>query len=332
MNNIKEIMGQMRETPSPECWESIASQLPAVGTTIGASATAAKASAQAGKIAATAGKTALSTGKLVAIIASSTAVVATATIITVSQLKPNVTPSQNNTTETSINNHNTCLIDTTTTVEFQKQIEEPAEMQTAKTNDATLASNKTNTTNEIQESYPIKQNKTNINTSTNPQSAPTSFTNNQSSISSSNPSLTTTSSNTHQNNNAQTSRSNQTIVTHKISPERPKTDNQGSENTKSDKLYSDEENFVSAVKIEIPNIFTPNGDGVNDLFVINGIENCGKRTLIVKDKSGQTVFQSNNYENNWDGGNLSDGQYFYFFNYSINNIEELRRGTLYIRR
>ena len=56
--DIKDIMEQMQETPSPRCWESIASQLPAAGAAAGGSA------------AATAAKGAMSAGKLAAIIGS----------------------------------------------------------------------------------------------------------------------------------------------------------------------------------------------------------------------------------------------------------------------
>lgn len=90
--------------------------------------------------------------------------------------------------------------------------------------------------------------------------------------------------------------------------------------------------YSQPIMIEIPNIFTPNGDGMNDLFVIKGIEHCDKRVLIVKDQKGQTVFQSQHYDNNWDGSDLPNGSYYYQFVYSINNINELRKGTVLIRR
>jgi gliding motility-associated-like protein len=52
-------------------------------------------------------------------------------------------------------------------------------------------------------------------------------------------------------------------------------------------------------RIFIPNAFTPDGDGTNDYFEIFGpIEPF---TLIVTDRWGKVVYQSDDYQNNWDG-------------------------------
>ncbi|MCX7637254.1 MAG: gliding motility-associated C-terminal domain-containing protein, partial [Cyclobacteriaceae bacterium] len=67
--------------------------------------------------------------------------------------------------------------------------------------------------------------------------------------------------------------------------------------------------------IFIPNMFTPNGDGVNDVFFIRNLPE-GSR-LIITNRWGNQVFQSANYPVNasdaglWDGGNESDGVYYY---------------------
>ena len=64
----------------------------------------------------------------------------------------------------------------------------------------------------------------------------------------------------------------------------------------------------------IPNIFTPNGDGSNDNFVIKNIE-YWDINLQVFNRWGNEVYNVDNYQNNWDGkykGNpVSDGTYFY---------------------
>ena len=84
--------------------------------------------------------------------------------------------------------------------------------------------------------------------------------------------------------------------------------------------------------LEIPNVFTPNGDGFNDFFVIEGIENCELTKLIIRNRGGSVVFQSNAYHNNWDGGNLEAGTYYYQFYYKVHGIGETRTGTLTIVR
>ena len=63
--------------------------------------------------------------------------------------------------------------------------------------------------------------------------------------------------------------------------------------------------------ISIPNVITPNGDGRNDEFVIKNLEYYHNSELEIFDRWGSKVYSSNNYQNNWDGGNESDGVYYY---------------------
>lgn len=97
-------------------------------------------------------------------------------------------------------------------------------------------------------------------------------------------------------------------------------------------LNTEEMDWQQPSKIEIPNVFTPNGDGYNDRFVIIGIENCVKRELNVYDRSGRAVYRNRSYENTWNGDNCPDGTYTYQFLYSQNGIEQELRGTVTIIR
>lgn len=63
--------------------------------------------------------------------------------------------------------------------------------------------------------------------------------------------------------------------------------------------------------LEFSNVITPNGDGKNDYFVVQGIENYPGSKLYVVDRNGRTIFQSLNYQNNWNGKNVEEGTYFY---------------------
>lgn len=69
----------------------------------------------------------------------------------------------------------------------------------------------------------------------------------------------------------------------------------------------------------VPNVFTPNSDGVNDVFEVTGIEIYIDPNLEVYNRWGQLVYKSEQYDNTWDGrdmnGNeLSDGTYYYLLN------------------
>ncbi|HRF82247.1 MAG TPA: gliding motility-associated C-terminal domain-containing protein, partial [Flavobacteriales bacterium] len=62
--------------------------------------------------------------------------------------------------------------------------------------------------------------------------------------------------------------------------------------------------------IVIPNVFTPNNDGQNDRFVIEGILST-TNTVKVFNRWGQVVFEANNYRNNWAASGVPEGTYYY---------------------
>ncbi|MDZ7878194.1 MAG: gliding motility-associated C-terminal domain-containing protein [Saprospiraceae bacterium] len=61
--------------------------------------------------------------------------------------------------------------------------------------------------------------------------------------------------------------------------------------------------------------FSPNGDGINDNFTIVGLDKYKKTQLLVFNRFGNQVLESNNYQNDWsgtfDGKPLPDGTYFW---------------------
>jgi gliding motility-associated-like protein len=91
----------------------------------------------------------------------------------------------------------------------------------------------------------------------------------------------------------------------------------------------------------IPNVFTPNGDGYNDFFIVQGIDSYSGSEVSIYSRWGQVVYQRDNYQNDspWDGkdmqGNqLADGVYFYVIklnNQSTLELEEYK-GTVTITK
>lgn len=315
MNKLKDIVEQVQETPSPRCWESIASQLPAAGTAIG------------GGTAATAAKGTIAAGKLAAIIGSATAVVTVATIATVSLLKNEAVPETQLTSDNptqiiisdsiSTGNTDTYLVESESATQNQSPISPAAGNANEKAdpvvvnNASPASSTETFTTNNNISTTSTTPTSSSANLVSNP--SPTSSTNTQNTVIQNNTANTST----------QTSPSNN-------KPE--ESTDKAEENHPETNINPEDFGYSRPVIIEIPNVFTPNGDGVNEHFVINGLDNCDKRMLVVKNQKGETVFQSNHYDNSWDGANLPDGSYYYQFMYSINNINEVRKGVVLIRR
>jgi gliding motility-associated-like protein len=58
---------------------------------------------------------------------------------------------------------------------------------------------------------------------------------------------------------------------------------------------------TTASRILVPNAFSPNGDGINDTWVITKISTYPGATVDVYDRYGQLVFHSENYSKAWDG-------------------------------
>jgi gliding motility-associated-like protein/uncharacterized repeat protein (TIGR01451 family) len=61
----------------------------------------------------------------------------------------------------------------------------------------------------------------------------------------------------------------------------------------------------------ITNVVTPNGDGKNDYFFVRGIDKYPNSSLFVFNRWGGVVYQSKDYQNNWNATGLSEGTYYY---------------------
>ena len=77
---------------------------------------------------------------------------------------------------------------------------------------------------------------------------------------------------------------------------------------------------------QIPNVITPNNDFVNDLLSFQS-SNLAEYQLVILNRWGNTIFETDNPTNFWDGKNgdrfVDDGVYFYKITYRLICDEEV---------
>lgn len=88
--------------------------------------------------------------------------------------------------------------------------------------------------------------------------------------------------------------------------------------------FSEDQLVVKVLNgFEIPNTFTPNGDGINDVWNIPGLAKYPDVTVDIFTRYGQKVFHCNGYGTPWDGTNngqrLPVGVYYYIINTKFND-------------
>lgn len=95
---------------------------------------------------------------------------------------------------------------------------------------------------------------------------------------------------------------------------------------------------VTSAEFFIPEGFSPNGDGINDFFIIRGTDNYVV-SISIYNRWGNMVYSSKDYKNDWDGisntglllgSKLPDGTYYYVIN--LNNGEKAKIGYITINR
>ena len=99
---------------------------------------------------------------------------------------------------------------------------------------------------------------------------------------------------------------------------------------------------TSTVWVQCPleniNVFTPDGDGINDLFIPINLDDYPDPTILVYNRWGKVVYEMEHYQNDWDGthyksGNdLKEGVYYYVvspnspkYEYTEHKKEEVKR-------
>lgn len=72
-------------------------------------------------------------------------------------------------------------------------------------------------------------------------------------------------------------------------------------------------------KIKGTNIMTPNGDGVNDFWIVENLDLYPNNQVDIYDRGGRSVFTKKIYDNSWDatfnGAPLEEGTYYYIISF-----------------
>jgi gliding motility-associated-like protein len=91
--------------------------------------------------------------------------------------------------------------------------------------------------------------------------------------------------------------------------------------------------LVDPDALKLYTALSPNGDGSNDTYVIDGVQDCPDNQFKVFNRWGNLVYEKDSYLNEWfgqdmDGNTLSDGTYFVVFEgcgSKFNTYVDLRR-------
>ena len=94
--------------------------------------------------------------------------------------------------------------------------------------------------------------------------------------------------------------------------------------------WSNNVGFEFTHDIFVPNVFTPNDDEYNQYFEIKKIELYKDSELRVVNRWGKTIFEAKGYKNDWNGGDLGTGVYYFVLDLKRN--DKVFKGTISILR
>jgi len=97
---------------------------------------------------------------------------------------------------------------------------------------------------------------------------------------------------------------------------------------------------IKDVELKIPNVITPNGDGQNEKFLIMNENKTGSgedikvtdefqsMQLVIFDRWGRKVYESNNYKSDWIAKGVPDGSYYYILKTIGFYNTEIHKGSI----
>lgn len=98
----------------------------------------------------------------------------------------------------------------------------------------------------------------------------------------------------------------------------------------------DSSRLDECVEIVIYDVFSPNGDGVNDLWMVDGLEDYAENELEIYNRWGSRIYHANPYENEWDGRS-ENGEFLpaatYYYILKLNDADKtIYSGTVTLIR
>ncbi|MGB6036834.1 MAG: choice-of-anchor L domain-containing protein [Cryomorphaceae bacterium] len=104
--------------------------------------------------------------------------------------------------------------------------------------------------------------------------------------------------------------------------------------------FDTHEQTIPYIKLDpLPNIITPNGDNLNEVFVVPGINAFENASVLIYDRWGKLIYENNSYDagtgeatvsQGFSADGFSDGTYFYIVN--IDSGECVTQGNLEVVR
>ena len=97
---------------------------------------------------------------------------------------------------------------------------------------------------------------------------------------------------------------------------------------------SSDEVVITVIPLQVPNGFSPNGDGDNDFFVIEGIDIL-ENEVIIFNRWGVELYNQKDYKNDWDGRSASGNDLpedTYFYTIKIPGLDKDLSGFIVLKR
>lgn len=106
--------------------------------------------------------------------------------------------------------------------------------------------------------------------------------------------------------------------------------------TDANSCKSSDEVLIEIYDVIVHKVITPNGDGENDMFKpdMDGWSGINDHTMVVFNRWGEKVWESNNFPDGWDGKQngkfVSDGTYFWVLEvfYGPHDVKKVYKGSL----